>query len=353
MRSRSDGNLPGRAEALPYESPGGAGDRFGLTRRELLALPLGLALAACQRRPYRAADFVLPARSSVGLFPAANYSVDLADVIFRGLQTVGVGVRGKRVLLKPNLVEYDNGSCINTNPMVVVAAADAMLRAGAASVAVGEGPGHRRDIEYLLVASGLFDLLREMKIRFVDLNQDDLETVPLRSWFTGLRALSLPRALREADLVVSMPKLKTHHWAGMTCGMKNLFGVVPGAIYGWPKNFLHIHGIPESILDLNATIRPGLTIVDAVVGMEGDGPIMGRPRPLGFIAMGADTVAVDATCARVIGFEPSRLPYLETASRFLGNIDTRKIEQRGENIERYATRFEVVDRLRSLQRQPR
>jgi hypothetical protein len=100
----------------------------------------------------------------------------------------------------------------------------------------------------------------------VDLTQDDLETVPLKAWFTGVRNLMLPRALGDADLVISMPKLETHHWAGMTCGMKNLFRVVPGAVYGWPKNFLHVHGIPESILDLTAGIRPGLTIVDAVVG---------------------------------------------------------------------------------------
>ena len=72
-----------------------------------------------------------------------------------------------------------------------------------------------------------------------------------------------------------MAKLKTHHWAGMTAAMKNLFGLVPGAVYGWPKNFLHYGGIDSSILDLNATVRPAFAIVDAIVAMEGDGPIMG------------------------------------------------------------------------------
>ena len=77
-----------------------------------------------------------------------------------------------------------------------------------------------------------------------------------------------------------MPKLKTHHWAGMTCSMKNLFGVVPGAVYGWPKNVLHQHGIDDSIVDLVATVRPGLTIVDGIVGMEGDGPDHGHAKGL-------------------------------------------------------------------------
>lgn len=318
------------------------------TRRQILALPLVAAVAACRSRYDRRA-FVVPSRSEVGLFPAADYRVDFADLIYRGLETMRVNVRGRRVLLKPNLVEYENGSCINTNPLVVAGAAVAMLRAGAASVTVGEGPGHRRDIEYLLVSSGLYEQLRELKVQFVDLNHDDVRPVSLKSRFTGLDNILLPASVLSADLFVSMAKLKTHHWAGMTCGMKNLFGIVPGAVYGWPKNFLHVHGIPESIVDLNATIRPGLTIVDAVVAMEGDGPIMGRPRPMGFVAMGTDTVAVDATCARIIGFEPARLDYLDKAADFLGNLDPQHIDQRGERIARYATHFAVVDRLRSLQ----
>jgi uncharacterized protein (DUF362 family) len=145
-----------------------------------------------------------------------------------------------------------------------------------------------------------------------------------------------------------MPKLKTHHWAGMTCSMKNLFGTVPGAVYGWPKNVLHAHGIANSIVDLTATIRPHFAIVDGVTAMEGDGPIMGQPRQLGVIAMGNDPVAVDATCARIIGLAPERLSYLEMAGRFLGTLDEARIEQRGESIRRYATKFAVVSQLETL-----
>jgi uncharacterized protein (DUF362 family) len=278
------------------------------------------AATACGPRFDRTA-FVVPARSAVGLFPAADYRVGLADVIYRDLQTLRVDVRGRRVLLKPNLVEYESGSCINTHPLVVAGAAVAMLRAGAASVAVGEGPGHRRDIEYLLISSGLYDQLKELRIPFVDLNQDDVSPVRLGSWFTGLRSIVLPASVLSADLFVSAAKLKTHHWAGMTCGMKNLFGIVPGSVHGRPKNFLHVHGIPESIVDLNATVRPGLTIVDAVVAMEGDGPIMGSPRPVGFIGMGTDVVAVDATRARVIGFPPACRRRFSATSMMRGSIN--------------------------------
>jgi uncharacterized protein (DUF362 family) len=149
-----------------------------------------------------------------------------------------------------------------------------------------------------------------------------------------------------------MPKLKTHHWAGITASMKNLFGAVPGAVYGWPKNILHRHGIDNSIVDLNATIRPHFAIVDGVVAMEGDGPIMGRPRELGCVLMGRDLVAVDATSARMIGLNPARLPYLREAGRFLGHLDASHIDLRGEAFARFATQFDVVDRFKHIQLAP-
>ncbi len=321
-----------------------------ISRRHFLAgLPFALAASACRRRrPYRPADFVLPDRSPVALLPASDYQTDFADLIYRGLQIFKPHVKGRRVLLKPNLVEYEPGTAINTHPLVVAGAASAFLRAGASEVIVAEGPGHRRDIEYLLVATGLYDHLKDLKIRFVDLNQDDVRPVSLRSTFTGLEQLSFSLDLLQSDFIVSMPKLKTHHWAGLTASMKNLFGAVPGAVYGWPKNILHMQGIANSILDLNATLRPQFAIVDGVVGMEGDGPIMGSPRALGFVAMSPDLVAVDATCARVIDLDPYRIEYLSLASEFLGNAAESRIDQRGENISRYHTQFEVIDDLRGI-----
>ena len=317
-------------------------------RREFLIGASGIAALAGCARPYDRSAFSRSAASPVVLLPAATYAADLTDVIARGARALGVSFEGRRVLLKPNMVEYESHTAINTNPRVVAAAAEAALRAGAREVVVGEGPGHRRDTEYLVTATGLRDYLRDLDVRFVDLNHDDVRRVKLRSRFMRIEELSLPAAVLEADLVVSMPKLKTHHWAGMTCAMKNLFGVVPGAVYGWPKNFLHFRGIPNAIVDLAATVRPGLSIVDAIVGMEGDGPIMGKPRAAGFLAMGTDPVAVDATCARAIGLDPMRIPYIKEAAAFLGNADPGRIEHRGERPDRYAFRFEVLPQFEGL-----
>jgi len=327
------------------------GSDHQISRRDLLkALPVVAALSACRRTlPYDPTDFARPARSSVAILDAHDYSVDLADVISRGLRELAFDVRGRSVLLKPNMIEYEPGRLINTNPLVAAGAATAFLRSGASEVVIAEGPGHRRDMEYLLAATGFNDQLKDLRVRFVDLNHDDVRAVPLRSHFTGVNEMLLPVELLKADVIVSLPKLKTHHWAAMTASMKNFFGVVPGAVYGWPKNFLHFHGIDNSIVDLVATIRPHFTIVDAVIAMEGDGPIMGRPRQTGFLVMGQDLVSVDATCARLIGFDPAKIQYLAWAGDFLGNLDDRRIDQRAEKLARYQTRFDVLPNFKELQ----
>jgi hypothetical protein len=113
----------------------------------------------------------------------------------------------------------------------------------------------------------------------VDLNYDEGYTVKNEGRRTRIPTLTLPVTLRETDWVVSVAKLKTHHWAGVTLSMKNLFGVMPGIYYGWPKNLFHWEGIDKSILDINETVKTDFAIVDGVIGMEGDGPIMGTPKP--------------------------------------------------------------------------
>jgi uncharacterized protein (DUF362 family) len=325
----------------------------GITRRDLLKALPGAALVAavaCRRSPppYDPARFVHPATSDVAILPANRYDLDFSEVIAHGLRLLKLDVRNKKVLLKPNLVEFERDRVINTHPAVIAGAAQALLRAGASRVVVAEGPGHRRDIDFLVTGTGLLDYVRDIGVPFVDLNHDDVRRVRLGSGFMALPNLALPAEVVDADLVVSMPKLKTHHWMGMTCSLKNLFGVVPGAVYGWPKNILHFRGIENSILDLAATIRPRLSIVDAVVGMEGDGPIMGKAKSVGCLVIGTDAVAVDGTCARLIGIRPEKLAYLARAGEFLGNLAEESILQRAEPLTRFATSFELLPSFQSL-----
>ena len=273
-------------------------------------------------------------RSATFISRACTYDAALEPLIRDGLQELGWGreqVRNKSVLLKPNLVEPTvEAPHVNTHPAVVRAVAEVFRRWDAREVFVAEGQGHIRDGWLVLEQSGLEPVLREAALEFVDLNHDDVYAAANPLGMTSLKELYLPRTLRRADLIVSLPKMKTHHWTGVTLSMKNLFGVMPGICYGWPKNVLHHCGIDNSILDITATVRPHLAIVDGIIGMEGDGPIMGTPRRANLLVMGTNLPAVDATAARLMGFVPQHLPFLQVSSGRLGPIFERHIEQRGE-----------------------
>ncbi len=285
-------------------------------------------------------------RSTALIARASRYDASLAGRIRSGLMELGIDagvVRGKRILLKPNLVEpSQEAPHINTHPVFVRAVADVFLSFDAAEVIVGEGQGHIRDSWYVLEQSGLEKVLDEARLTFVDLNHDRVFSAKNRGRHMQDRTLYLPATLQQVDWIVSLPKMKTHHWAGATLSMKNLFGVMPGIRYGWPKNVLHYNGIPASIVDITATVRPDLAIVDGIIGMEGDGPIMGEPREAGVVVMGTNLPAVDATCCRVMGIDPWRVAYLRMASGSLGPIFAQHIEQRGESLEECRTDFRVL-----------
>lgn len=297
-----------------------------------------------ERDAYRKRD-----RSRVAVLEARRYDLPLKEILTRGIKLFGLDLKGKRVILKPNLVEFDPAGVINTHPVVIAAAIDSFLSLGAREVVVGEGPGHRRDNEYLLTASGLHSVIKEHGVRYVDLNSDDVRPTRLRSSYTRLGQLYLPETLYTADLLVSMPKLKTHHWAGVTLSLKNMFGVVPGSIYGWPKNPLHWAGIYGSILDINSSLPiPQFAIVDGIVGMDGNGPLQGQAKNSGVLIFGDDLVAVDATAARLMTIEPRKIKYLEMAGEFLGNLAEERIEQIGERWEKLQQDFRVIEEFQNL-----
>jgi uncharacterized protein (DUF362 family) len=287
--------------------------------------------------------------SQVAVLEALRYDLSLREIIIKGVQLCGLAVRGKTIVLKPNLVEFDPNGVINTNPLVIEAAIDCFRTLGARQVLVAEGPGHRRDNEYLLTASGLYGVIKEHRVPYVDLNSDDVRRTRLLSSFTSLQQLYLPETLYKADLLVSMPKLKTHHWAGITLSLKNMFGVVPGSVYGWPKNILHWQGIHNSILDINSSLPVRqFAIVDGIVGMEGNGPLQGQAKDSGVLIFGKDLVAVDATAARLMKIEPRKIKYLAEAGEFLGNVQHESIEQIGENVERLQKDFRVIEEFHDL-----
>ncbi|HKS67220.1 MAG TPA: DUF362 domain-containing protein [Candidatus Acidoferrales bacterium] len=312
--------------------------------------------------------------SQVAIRRAASYEADLFELAYETLREFAereeteqkgkktgeisaaktsrflMSARGKTVLLKPNFVGLDLLGCMNTHPAVITAVREAFLKLGAERVLIAEGPSMDRDTEAVLESVRLREYTGRLNGDFVDLNIDDVVRVPLRTRASKLKELYFPKTVLGADFVVSMPKLKTHHWAGVTLSLKNMFGIVPGGCYGWPKNVLHWAGIDNSILDINAAVRPDFAIVDGITAMEGNGPIQGKPKQANVLIFGNDPVAVDATCCRIMGLWPEKVKYLAAAGTLLGHLAAEKIEQVGEPIADVRTPFEVLKEFEGITR---
>jgi len=268
--------------------------------------------------------------SIVGLAMCASYHDDLLSSL-RYLWNASEmpSVDGKNILLKLNMLDVVEEDMGTTHPKIVAAVLDLLAELGAGSIVVGDGSFFRRDTYAVAKSCGVVDVVDSHGVPFIDLNYDELVQVKVRDgWIRKSSSLWLPRHVTEADIIISMPKLKTHHWAGVTLSLKNLLGVIPGSRYGWAKNFIHINGINATILGLYESLPPVLSIVDGIVGMEGNGPLFGKPVQHGLLAMGKDPLAVDIICAQLMGFSIDSIPHLSGAA-FAGIGQAQKIETRG------------------------
>lgn len=269
-------------------------------------------------------------KAVVALGECPSYQANLHETLL-GLWKLAEmpDVRGMKVFVKPNLVDSVEEYPTTTAPQVIAALVDLLQDMGATRVAVGDGPAFRRDAYAIARQSGYDDFLSQRNVPFVDLNYDDPQPVSVKDgWIGRSDVLWLPRHVLEADLIISVPKMKTHHWAGVSLSMKNLLGFFPGLRYGWPKNSIHFNGIAPSILGIYQVLPPVLAVVDGIIGMEGDGPLFGTPVQHGLLAVGSDAVAVDVICAQLMGFNLHEVEYLSLAA-WAGIGQARRIETRG------------------------
>jgi len=317
-----------------------------MKRREFLTSAVVLADAAFAPRALSAQ--YRPAPCPVHLLALSGYGGDIEKEIASIMRADGLVLKGRKVLLKPNFVEAHPERPINTHPSVIAGVAHACLRMGAAQVTVGEASGHRRDPWFSVLNPGLRGAL-DKAVKCVDMNYGDAVSISNKSGLTRLPTFQLAKAVAEADFLISLPKMKTHHWAGVTLSLKNLFGTLPGVYYGWPKNILHYRGIERSIVDLATTVKIDYAIIDGVVGMQGDGPIMGTSKPVGVLVLSPFPLAADATAARLMGFDPFKVPSLAQAGRFLRGLGTEDVRILGEDPKRFATRFECLEEFKAAQ----
>lgn len=214
---------------------------------------------------------------------------------------------GQSVLLKVNLLtKAEPARAITTHPEVVRAVVRLVKDAGAGRVAIGDSPGGRTSAQSaraIFEASGMAAVAREEGIDVVLLD-DDVVRAPAPG---GLlyQHFNLGRAAVDADVLIDLPRLKTHGFMMMTGAVKNLFGCIPGL----EKAQFHIK-VPDRddfgdmLIDLLLACHPALSIMDAVIGMEGAGPAGGTPRHIGAVLASADAVGLDVVAAAITGFDP-------------------------------------------------
>jgi len=223
----------------------------------------------------------------------------------------------KQVLIKVNFITVETWDTGATTDPVVVEAIIKKLKNLPVQILVVESDATMTSADKAFEATGMKEMcqrndveclnLRHVKDR-VKIDVPDCET---------LGSITLPRIVTESA-IISAAKLKTHMATKVTLGMKNMFGLLPDKF----KGKYHAKGISKVIVDVNAVLRPALTVIDGFVGMEGRGPSGGTPVKMDLIIAGKDVVATDSTAARVMGFEPIEIAHIRKAhEKGLGNID--------------------------------
>jgi uncharacterized protein (DUF362 family) len=265
---------------------------------------------------------------------------EIRQAVERSIRLIG-GINdiirpGNLVLINPSWVappvEREAG-CI-TLPEVTQAIADIVVEMGA-RVIIAESSAVGVDTEKVIAASG-YGELRRTGYNVVDLKKaKSTSQIPVEQGKV-FEAVECYDPVREADVIISVPKLKTHDQTEMTCSIKKLKGLLSDKC----KRAMHQEGLFEGVVDLLSAVRPKLTVVDAIICQEGVGPVFGKPVELDLILAGKDLVAVDATCARLIGYDPSEtLLTVNAATRGLGVMDEADIEVVGVPLESVKRRF--------------
>ncbi|NLH15007.1 MAG: DUF362 domain-containing protein [Phycisphaerae bacterium] len=218
--------------------------------------------------------------------------------------------RGDRVLIKPNcIVPRPPSAAAQTDPTVILGIAELVRDLGGRPVVADSTAWGT--IRACLEALGILDELKRRGIEVRTLNHPQAIRLPGVSGFR----VPISRVALEADRIINLPKLKSHQQLGATFAVKNMFGVVPGKrkpLWHYLKGARH-EDFCRMLIEIFRKLNPAVNIIDAVVGMEGPGPINGRPRPLGAIIGGIDPIACEMICCELIGFDPFTLPILHTA----------------------------------------
>jgi uncharacterized protein (DUF362 family)/Pyruvate/2-oxoacid:ferredoxin oxidoreductase delta subunit len=248
--------------------------------------------------PHRVAFVRQSTYESASLRASIRRAIELADVDISS-------AAGKDVLLKPNMLgAYLPEMGVTTHPAFVRETGRIFREAGA-KVSVGDSGNGVHGIARTWEATGIGAVCREEG--FQELHFEGCGSLPCGDFMISAAPLA-------ADIIINLPKFKTHGLTTLTLAAKNLFGCVAGMQkFGLHRTYARPHDFAMAVVKIADAVRPALTIIDGVVGMEGNGPSAGKLRHLKVIAAGCDLFALDAACCQLVGLPPENLETLIAA----------------------------------------
>jgi len=279
-------------------------------------------------------------REKVWMLEASYEEASMDRVVEHILEGVHMDFRGKTVLVKPNMAAQCRiEKAATTHPALIQAMVKALKRRDAAAIMVGDNPGATaygvnekcaRTTGILHAAGDCYVNLMQ-RPRNIEIHSRHLDCVNISSEFF------------ECDYFINLPKLKGHSHSFMTGSVKNLYGMCVGG----EKSRLHVRGknprvFAEILVDVFSSRVPDLNIMDAVVGMEGNGPTNGTPREVGRIAASTNGFALDAVCAKMIGYGAQKIKTLEVGKErglWSGDLDSVEIEGEVPRVKRFKPPF--------------
>lgn len=244
----------------------------------------------------------------------------------------GLNLQGsEEVVVKPNICNAKNPHGMVITDFRVIESVIRLIQEKTDRITVVESDNISDTADNRAEKSGLLELLDGLGVGFRNLSEDEYEVHEVAG-----KKLRLPRTVLDADRFVNLPKVKTEGHVAVTLSIKNLFGVPQR------RKKSGLHGKLNEILPyLAKAVRHDLIVVDGLVAMEGNGPLIGTPRDLGIVVAGTNPVSVDAVCARIMGYEPGDIRHLAGAHAMgIGEIAVDRIEVLGDGWERFACEFE-------------
>lgn len=238
------------------------------------------------------------------------------------------------LVIKPNLCCSRTGDTGYTTDSSILEELFKIYQGLAKEIIVAESNGTNETADRIFSVTGINDLCKKYGVKTVNLSRDEL--IPVDRDYSILKGFKCPRTILKADVLINVPKMKTHHISTVSLGLKNMMGIIPGH-----KGIYHPN-LAEAIADILSIRQPTLNILDGLVAFESHGAFRGKAKIMNLLMASTDVVSLDTVACRIMGINPIHVEHIVKAAYYgYGEYAEKKIEIFGEKIENVRNRFEV------------